>query len=89
MDSDTVDSACNGELTGSAFAFAEENATCSEASHSYAVKKGTRKVSKTKTCPPTVSRLLTWTPMEQQSVPITLEADQSSFQSHEGADLCW
>ena len=66
-DSVTVDFACNGELTDSAFAFAEENATCTEASHSYTAKKGTRKVSDctvnprevsrgTKTCPLTAGK---------------------------------
>ena len=42
---DMVDSGCNGELIDNAFAFAEENVTCTEASYSCAATKGTRKVS--------------------------------------------
>ena len=45
VDCVTVDSACNGELTDNAFAFAEESATCTEASYSYTARKGARKVS--------------------------------------------
>ena len=44
VDCATVDSACNGELTDNAFAFAEENATCTEESYFYAAKMGTRKI---------------------------------------------
>ena len=40
VDCVTVDSACNGEVH-----FRRENATCSEASHSFATRKGARKVS--------------------------------------------
>ena len=42
---DLVGFGCNGELIDNAFAFEEENVTCTEASHSYTAKKGTRKVS--------------------------------------------
>ena len=35
----------DGELMDNAFAFAEENATCTEDSYSYAVTKGTCKIS--------------------------------------------
>ena len=41
---DTIDSGCNGKLIDIAFAFAEENATCTEDSYSYAATKGTRRV---------------------------------------------
>ena len=41
VDCVTVDSACNGELTDNAFAFAEDT----EASYSYTARKGARKVS--------------------------------------------
>ena len=49
---DPVDSACNGELTVSAFAFAGENVTCTEASHCRLSKEVS---CDTMLCPPTVS----------------------------------
>ena len=45
MDYATVDSDCNGELIDNAFVSAEENATCTEDSYSYATTKGTCKIS--------------------------------------------
>ena len=42
MDYVTVGSCCNGKLIDNAFAFTEENATCTEDSYSYAAIKGTR-----------------------------------------------
>ena len=52
---DLVDSACNGELTVSALAFAGENFKYTEASHC----RLSRELScDTMLCPPTVSRLL-------------------------------
>ena len=40
LDLDTVDSTCHGELVGNGFAFAAENATCTEDSHSYTGTQG-------------------------------------------------
>ena len=47
MNCNTVDSACNGELTNNGFVFAVKNAMCTEANHSYSclATEGTCKAS--------------------------------------------
>ena len=75
----TVDSGCNGELTENAFAFAEENATCTEDSYSYAETKGTRKISNCTVdhsgkCHEIQRGARRRLSVAQQPVPISLEA---------------
>ena len=48
VDSDTVDPFCDFELMGNAFVFAEENTTCTEASHTCIASKGSCKAEKKK-----------------------------------------
>ena len=80
---DTVDSDYKGELMNNGFAFAEKSTMRTETFHSYTAKNCTCMASSS------TDEQTFKVAVAQQRVPISPEADQSPFQSHEGADLCW
>ena len=99
VDCGTVDSACNDEFMDNAFASCREKWPMHERQlqqhHNngqlqirVAMWTSSKEVSRdTKTCPPSASEF--WSAVARQPVSIAIEAYQSSFQSHEGADLRW
>jgi len=91
VDCDKVDSGCNGGLMDNAFAFAEKNALCTEASYPYTAKDGTCAASSCTVGIPNGgvsgykdvtadSEQDMMSALNQQPVSIAIEADKSVFQ---------
>merc|ERR1712211_156940 len=95
---DTTSLGCNGGLMDYAFAFAEQNAICTEKSYRYTASDGT---CDTSSCTvglsqgsvtgykdvSTDSEQALMSAVAQQPVSIAIEADQSSFQSYSSGVL--
>merc|ERR1712050_24921 len=98
VDCDKVDSGCQGGLMDNAFAYAEKNAICTEASYAYTATGGTCKAS---SCTPGIPKggvtgykdvatddeQSLMDAVAQQPVSIAIEADKSVFQLYSGGVL--
>jgi len=91
VDCDTTDSGCNGGLMDYAFAFAEKNGICTEASYAYTATGGTCLASSCTVGIPkggvvgfmdvsTEEELSLAEAVAQQPVSVAIEADRSAFQ---------
>jgi len=98
VDCDTTSSGCNGGLMDYAFAFAEQNAICTEKSYRYTASDGTCDTSRCTVGIPQggvvgytdVSRdneQALMSAVAQQPVSIAIEADQASFQLYSSGVL--
>merc|ERR1712135_228866 len=98
VDCDTTSSGCNGGLMDYAFAFAEQNAICTEKSYRYPASDGTCDMSRCTVGIPQggvvgytdVSRdseQALMSAVAQQPVSIAIEADQASFQLYSSGVL--